>query len=119
MTLLFPASTSQEDVLTFESQVGSFTAELLSADSPHMLPESVAHGWTIRNDQTGQQEIKACVVFIRWYDLDRMYNVKQDKTSLFNNLLVPLLNEASDKSTAALYTRLNNVRIEKFGCVVM
>ena len=119
MTLFFPASTSQEDLLTFESQVGGFTAELLSADSPHMLPESVAHGWTIQDDQNDQEETKACVVLIRWYDLDRMYNVKQNKTSLFNNLFVPLLNESSHDSTAALYTQLNNVRVEKFRCVVM
>ncbi|KAL2037867.1 hypothetical protein N7G274_009342 [Stereocaulon virgatum] len=119
VTLFFPASTSQEDVPIFESQVGGFTAESFSADSPHMLPESVAHGWTINDDRNDQQEIKACAVFIWWYDLDRMYNLKQDKTSLFNNLSVPLLIEASLESTAAMYTQLNNVRIEEFGSVVM
>ena len=119
ITLCFPTSLPEEDLLTFESQVGCFTAELLSADSPHKLPTSMAHGWTVSEIQHEQEGLKACVVLIQWDSLDQMYNVKQDKNSLFNNLFVPLLNDALNGSTAALFTQLKDVEAEGSRCVVM
>ena len=42
----------------------------------------------------GNATAKGCVVFISWENLDRMYDVKMDKESLYNNGFVPLREEA-------------------------
>ena len=120
MTLRFPESLPRDDLLTFESQIHNLEEEMLSTNSSRTPSMSMAHGWTVSDVQhEHRQGMKACVVLMRWGSLDHMYNVKRDTTSLFQNVLVPLLNEAENHSTAALYTQLRDSEGERSKCGIM
>lgn len=63
--------------------------------------------------------LKGCVIVLAWESLDEMYDVKKDQNGLFNNLFVPLRDEASVGSETALYTALKDAEVERSKCVVM
>ncbi len=50
---------------------------------------------------------RGCFVFLEWGSLDRMFEVKGDAESLYNNCFVPLREEAGrGGARTALYARL-------------
>lgn len=51
----------------------------------------MVHGWTVGTVERGA---RGCMVFFEWESLDRMFEVKGDVDSLFNNCFVPLRDEA-------------------------
>lgn len=60
------------------------------------------------------------MVFFEWGSLDRMFEVKRDVGSLFNNCFVPLRDEAERGARTALYTQLRDGGKERsLACVVM
>lgn len=59
------------------------------------------------------------MIFLEWGSLDRMFEVKRDGESLFNNFFVPLRDEAEKGARTALYTELRDGGGRGAGCGVM
>lgn len=48
-----------------------------------------------------------------------MWEVKRNEESAFNNCFVPLREEAESGARTALYEKLNEVKRERWCCVIM
>lgn len=114
ITLFFSPLISHADRLLFEQQVQCFAEEV-----DHGTSLSLSSGWIVGNVQRDSRMLRGYIVALAWESLDEMYDVKKDHESLFNNLFVPLRDEASVGSETALYTALKDAEVERSKCVVM
>ena len=79
----------------------------------------MTHGWTVGPVEHAAETARGCLVFFEWGSLDQMFEVKNDKDSLFNNCFVPLRDEAERGARTALYTKLRDGGKEKSMCAIM
>ena len=114
VTLFFPTALTRADQEFFDEQLQHYTARL-----PHDEIRSMVHGWTVGPVGHGAGTARGCLIFLEWGSLDRMFEIKRNQDSLYNNCFVPLRDEAERGASTALYTKLNDGETRRSSCVLM